>query len=288
MPSMKVRNLVLVVALAGCFASACNKCYAESAGDTSRGPSLSREERELILGKIVHECTEKLFWVPSRQQPLQCAGKEVQAFGFFRADNHVAEPVAVDQPFNILVVIPELRSGYKFARVGPGGIVPDGYLGWLATDKSQGSAEPTVEQYWIRVRQSFPEFFSGDAAIDKWEFTAQFPELQHVDFGALDDWKKRELDQIQAAVVQTISANPDGRKEVSLTIGEFSRWSGYVYVVVPELNTLLTVPFALSPLGSEYPVEADSAKRTRLDNANPDLIQRIREHGFKRKVPISH
>ena len=270
--------------LAGALASTCIHCYAESADDSGRERVLSREERESIREKIVHECTERQFWVPSRRLQLQCAGK-VQVFGFFSPDTHVAAPMALDQPFNILVVIPELRNGYKFARAEPGKVVLDGTLGWWTSDKSQTSGEPTVEQYWSRIRQRFPEFFAG-ASVETWEFAAQFPEPQHVDFGPLDDWKKQELEKIQAAVVQGISASLNGRHEVTLIIGEFSRWSGYVYVVVPELNTLLTVPFALSPVGSEYPVQADSAKRTRLDNANPDLVQRIRSNGFERKVRV--
>jgi hypothetical protein len=261
-------------------------CYAGLASDPSAGESLNGEERGLIQQKIVHECSERQFWVPSRRLPLQCAGKKVQAFGFFRTNTRIAAPAALDQPFNILIVIPELRNGYKFARTEPGQLVLDGYLGWLTSDKSQAPGEPTVEQYWNRVRQGFPEFFS-DASVEKWEFTAQFPEPQQVDFGPLDGWKKQELDKIQTAVIQNISASLNGRHKVTLIIGEFSRWSGFVYVVVPELNTLLTVPFALSPIGSEYPVEADSAKRTRLDNANPDLVQRIRTNGFERKVSVS-
>ena len=288
-------GMYAVLAFAVLMFSACGvpSCFSE---EVNRSVSLTEEERTLIQEKIVHECSEKVFWVPSRQGPLKCAGKSVGAFGFFRTDAHVAEPVAFDQPFNILIVVPELRTGYKFARMGQGEIVLDGYLGWLASDKSQGPGEPTAEQYWDRVRQRFPEFFSGEA-VEKWEFTAQFPELQQIDFGPLDDWKKRELDKIQAAVAENISRYPPRageqqpganahREKITLLIGEFSRWSGYVYVVVPELNTLLTIPFALSPLGSEYPVEADSAKQTPLDKANPDLVQRIRTHGFERKITI--
>jgi hypothetical protein len=295
--TVRAQSLVLAFTLAGSLVSTCINSYAGTAGAPGRGSLLSSEERESIQEKIVHECAERQFWVSSRGEPNQCAGKKVLAFGFFRADSHVAEPVALDQPFNVLIVIPELRKGYKFARVDRQGIMLDGYLGWLRTDKSQGSGEPTVEQYWDRVRQSFPEFFSG-AALEEWQFTADFPKPEEVDFGPLDDWKKRELDKIQAAVADTISSYPPGtegqqpaanlhsRKDVTVVIGEFSRWSGYVYVVVPELDTLLTIPFALSPLGSEYPVEADSAKRTQLDKASPGLVERIRTHGFQRKITV--
>ena len=229
----------------------------------------------------------KVFWVPSRQRALQCAGRNVQAFGFFRSDITVADPVALEQPFNVLIVIPELRNGYRFVRPRQGAVVLDGYLGRLTTDKNQGSQEPTVEQYWNRVRQSFPEFFST-AAVQKWEFLVNFPDPQQVDFGPMDEWKRRELDNIQTAVAEIIDSYPipDDHQEVTLQIGEFTKWSGYVDVVVPELNAMFTIPFGLSPLGSEYPVNADSAKRVRLNEVAQDLVQRIQKHSIERRIPI--
>ena len=290
---MTKTRTILAFALAGCLTFAVSRCCAEEAINAAgQGVALSEEERSLIQGKIVHDCSEKVFWVPSKQRPLQCAGRNVQAFGFFRSDIKVTDPVALEQPFNVLIVIPELRNGYRFVRPRQGAIVLDGVLGWLTTDKNQAQ-EPTVEQYWNRVRQSFPEFFSN-AAVEKWEFSAKFPEPQQVDFGPMDDWKKRELDRIQVAVAENINNYPlwpqetraHDRKDVTLLVGDFSRWSGYVYVIVPEMNALLTVPFGLSPVGSDYPVEADSAKRTRLNQASPDLVQRIQKHSFERRIAI--
>jgi hypothetical protein len=271
-------------------------CYSEEAVHSDQAVLLTEEERTLIQEKIVHECSEKVFWVPSRQRPLQCAGKDVQAFGYFRSDIKVAEPIALDQPFNILVIIPELRKGYKFVRPHQGYIVLDGYLGWLRTTKSEDPHEPSIEQYWQRAHQLYPEYFSGPT-VETWKFAANFSDPQHVDFGPLDDWKRREIDRVRSAVAENIDIEtlpPNlkpgpgtrGSRELTLVIGEFTKWSGYVYVIVPELNALLTVPFGLSPLGSEYPVEADSAKWVPLNEASPDLIQRIQKHSFERRIAI--
>jgi hypothetical protein len=288
-------KVILAIAVAGCLVFSVQRCYAAGAVDAGREASLTEEEQGLIEKKIVNFCVERVFWVPERQKPLKCAGKTLQVYGAFRPDIIVAPPVWYDQAaFNIVVVIPELRDGYKFVRLSQGAIVFDGSLGWLRMRKDQDSQEPTVEQYWDRVRQAFSEYFSSPKA-HRWEFSAKFPEAQQVDFGPLDDWKKREVDLVQAAVVDAISGNtvwekragPNARnlREVTLQIGNFSRWSGGVDVIVQELRIMLTLPFEPVPLGSEYPL-SDLGKNYNLETVRQDMVQKIRKRGFERKVAV--
>jgi hypothetical protein len=270
--------------------------WGRHSNDKDQGTSLTVDENDTIKQKIIHDCIEKIFWSPERQTPLQCAGRTVEATAAFKPKLEIPnDPIVLVEFSNIAVVIPETLTGYRFARLRPGVIEFKGYLGPSASQAGLERQEPFVGSYWERVQHLFPEYFSSSTA-ELWKLAISFPEAEQVGFGQLDEWKKQELSQIESAIKEGIGrerasfwkkqydAHPENLRYVTLQIADFSKWSGGTTILIPELHIMWEIYFH-GPLGSVY--EADLGRDFRLEKARGELIQRIRTHGFHRKISVS-